>query len=435
MPLNQIEIRTEEINEILGKAPNSIIRWGITVFLIVLLVLLIGSWFFKYPDFVTSSIEITTEIPPAEIVAKANGKIAYLFVKDKVQVKQGEYLAIIENPANYKHVKRLMLFIDSIKKNTSRTDYLSIGRFLASNDWVLGEIQSNLSDFSSFYNQLINFNQIDYHNKKIVALEKQITGQREHKKMLLIQMTTLESELQLVEKEYKRYQTLFEQQIIAESELEKVNRTYLQKRYALEGVATNLVNINNQITKGESDIIDLQLQKQQQKIQLENKFQESFENLFNQLKTWELRYVLKAPISGRSTFTSFWNINQNVVVGDKVLTIIPEIQQNIIGKLSLPVQGSGKVKIGQKVNVKLLNYPYMEYGMLQGSISNISLVPSENFYSVEVQFQKGMLTNYGRTLTFHQKMQGSAEIITEDIRLIERIFMPIKSLLKNNTFV
>lgn len=167
---------------------------------------------------------------------------------------------------------------------------------------------------------------------------------------------------------------------------------------------------------------------------MENQFQESFDNLFNQLKTWELQYVLKAPISGTCTFTAFWNNNQNVVTGDKVLTIIPETQQNIIGKLMLPVQGSGKVKIGQKVNIKLLNYPYMEYGMLQGSIRNISLVPTDNFYSVEVGFQKGMHTNYGRTLTFHQKMQGSAEIITEDIRLIERILIPIKSLLKNNTF-
>lgn len=76
----------------------------------------------------------------------------------------------------------------------------------------------------------------------------------------------------------------------------------------------------------------------------------------------------------------------------------------------------------------------MEYGMLKGSIQNISLVPSENFYSVEVEFPNGMLTNYERTLAFHQKMQGSAEIITEDIRLMERILMPIRSLIKTRSF-
>lgn len=116
MPLNQIEIRTEEINEILGKAPNSIIRWGITVILIVISALLIGSWFFKYPDFVTSSIEITTETPPAEIVAKASGKIEHLFVRDKDVVQEDDYLAIIENPAEYDHVVKLQLFADTLRK-------------------------------------------------------------------------------------------------------------------------------------------------------------------------------------------------------------------------------------------------------------------------------------------------------------------------------
>lgn len=252
--------------------------------------------------------------------------------------------------------------------------------------------------------------------------------------MLEIQMQTLGNELKLVEKEYERYKTLFKNQTIAESELEKMERSYLQKKYAVEGASTNLVNIDNKITNLATNIIDLQLQQQQQKIQLENNFQESFDNLINQLKTWELHYVLKSPIKGICTFNAFWNANQNVVAGEKVLTIIPTTEQNIIGKLSLPVRGSGKVKVGQKVNIKLLNYPYMEYGMLQGSIRNISLVPSENFYSVEVDFQNGMLTNYGRTLDFHQKMQGSAEIITDDIRLIERILMPIKSLIKNRSF-
>lgn len=434
MPLNQIEIRTEEINEILGKAPNSIIRWGITVILIVISALLIGSWFFKYPDFVTSSIEITTETPPAEIVAKASGKIEHLFVSDKDVVQEDDYLAILENPAEYDHVLKMQLFADTLKENLADVNHQFIGEYLNAEELILGEIQPSLSNFASSNNQLTNFYQIKYHDKKINGLNKQITGQQEYRKMLEIQMQTLGNELKLVEKEYERYKTLFKNQTIAESELEKMERSYLQKKYAVEGASTNLVNIDNKITNLATNIIDLQLQQQQQKIQLENNFQESFDNLINQLKTWELRYVLKSPIKGICTFNAFWNANQNVVAGEKVLTIIPVKEQNIIGKLSLPVRGSGKVKVGQKVNIKLLNYPYMEYGMLQGSIRNISLVPSENFYSVEVDFQNGMLTNYGRTLDFHQKMQGSAEIITDDIRLIERILMPIKSLIKNRSF-
>ncbi len=35
-----------------------------------------------------------------------------------------------------------------------------------------------------------------------------------------------------------------------------------------------------------------------------------------------------------------------------------------------------------------------------------------------------MKTNYGKTLPITRQMVGSADIITEDLRLIERFFMP-----------
>ena len=53
--------------------------------------------------------------------------------------------------------------------------------------------------------------------------------------------------------------------------------------------------------------------------------------------------------------------------------------------------------------------------------------------SLQVEFPNGLKTNYGKKLEFGQEMQGSAEIITDDIRLIERFFNPIKALLKKNT--
>ena len=96
----------------------------------------------------------------------------------------------------------------------------------------------------------------------------------------------------------------------------------------------------------------------------------------------------------------------------------------------MPVRGSGKVKIGQKVNVKFDNYPYMEYGMVRGIVKNISLVPTDNIYMVELAFPEGLVTNYQISLEFSRELQGSAEIVTDDLRLIQRFFNPIKSLFK-----
>ena len=87
------------------------------------------------------------------------------------------------------------------------------------------------------------------------------------------------------------------------------------------------------------------------------------------------------------------------------------------------------------VNVKFDNYPYMEFGMVRVQIKNISLVPvtvenNKKAYMLEVEFPNALVTNYGKTLTFSQEMTGSAEIITEDLRLLDKFLNPIRAVIK-----
>jgi len=100
MPNENLELRSEAVQNIIGYIPHWIIRWGITVIFLIVLVLLVGSWFFKYPDVITSTIIVTTEPPPASIVAKSSGKMANLLVQNNQAVHAGEVLAVIDNPAN-----------------------------------------------------------------------------------------------------------------------------------------------------------------------------------------------------------------------------------------------------------------------------------------------------------------------------------------------
>ncbi len=93
---------------------------------------------------------------------------------------------------------------------------------------------------------------------------------------------------------------------------------------------------------------------------------------------------------------------------------------------------SGKVKQGQRVHVKLDNYPYMEYGILTGEVNHISLVPNVEFYNVEVVFPHGLVSSYGKTIDLLQGMSGSAEIVTEKQSLFQRLLFPLKALIKNN---
>ena len=116
-----------------------------------------------------------------------------------------------------------------------------------------------------------------------------------------------------------------------------------------------------------------------------------------------------------------------------MFTIIPNENTSYIAKLKTPAQNSGKIKIGQSVNIKLENYPDTEFGVLNGRIKNMSLIPDkEGFYIIDVLLPKKMMTSYNKEIDFKQEMRGTAEIITEDLRLIERFFYQFKELLNRN---
>lgn len=56
--IKQIEIRSNDVQEILGIIPHWIIRFGISLIFSVIILLLIGSWFFKYPEVISLPINI-----------------------------------------------------------------------------------------------------------------------------------------------------------------------------------------------------------------------------------------------------------------------------------------------------------------------------------------------------------------------------------------
>jgi len=90
---------------------------------------------------------------------------------------------------------------------------------------------------------------------------------------------------------------------------------------------------------------------------------------------------------------------------------------------------TGKLKVGQKAIVRLSNYPDREFGVLEGKLVNISKIPDgEGFLILEIELSKQLTTSFGIELEFQQEMTGSAEIVTEDLRLLERLFYQLRDL-------
>jgi len=431
--LTEIELRSEPVQEILGTVPPWIIRWGISLFLFILILILIGSYFFKYPDFINAEIEVITQNPPAEIIARSTGKIDHFFINDNHHVVEGQKIAIIENPANTDEVFSLKDDLETIKPSILNGHGEDIPIFDYEKYNNLGEIQSFYSLFLKSYLDYENFLKVDFYNLKIMSLEEQVGDYRVFYDYSYRQRNTLQDDYKLAQKDYERHKRLFDSEAIAEAELEKKESEMLQKKGEFETSRINLMDTEIKIDELKAQILDYQLQYKQDSSTFKLNLRESFDNLVSQIDIWEQNYLIKASIAGIATFTRFWSDNQNVVSGERVVSIVPYDSTNIIGRMLMPIKGSGKVRVGQKVNIKFFNYPYMEFGMVRGVISNISTVPADNMYSVEVSLPGGLTTNYGIELNFNQQMKGVGEIITDDIRFIVRVIRPIRSIIQNRS--
>jgi len=431
MPTNNIELRSEEVQEIIGIVPHWLLRSGITVVFIIVSVLFAGSFFFKYPDVVTAKATLSGNTPPANIKARLNGKITQLFVEDKQQVRKDEVLAIIENTCNYAHYKVVYSLMDSLNQSIETTEIEKLP-CAENHSLQLGELQNYYSGFLKQLKSYKNFVQIDYQRRKINGLNLQIAEYTRYTENLQNLVNLSQKDLKLQEKQFRRDSLLHLSGVISAEEYEKSASQFLQKKGSFQNSENAISNSKIQISNLEQSVLDLELQYQQQKETQIITLKESIEAFLAQAHLWEQNYLLKSPFAGKIVFSKIWTNFQNLNAGDVVFTIIAaEEKREITARANLPLSGAGKVKKGQKVNLKLNDYPFQEFGILQGSVQEISAVNDGENYTVLIHVKQSLQTNYKLKIPFKQNMQASAEIITEDLPLAARFFNPIKSLFLN----
>jgi multidrug efflux pump subunit AcrA (membrane-fusion protein) len=424
-----IELRSDEFQEIVQQSPRWMIRSGISLIFGILVLLLAGSYFFRYPDMINANIIVLSENPPAYLAARTTARIDSLVAADQQLVSENQIIAILESTANFNDAIKLKELLLRMEPFMLTFDTLSA----TTPDFGLrlGDIQSDYSSFVRIYNDYFSFLRLKLHIKKIKSLKQQVAMNRIYYDRLWAQKQDMESDLRIVTSQFKRDSLLLIKGVLSDLDLEKSKGLLLQKKFNTNGARTKLAETQSAIIKLEQDVVDAEMEFADQKKKAQNSLIEAMNVLKSRLAYWEQAFIIRSPIAGKVSFTNFYNKNQQVKKDEIVFAVIPEKQSQIIGRISLPLKGAGKVAPGQKVNIRFDNFPYMEYGFLKGTVKNISLMPNNENYVVEVQLPQDMKTNYNIPLKFSQEMKGSAEIITEDMRLIQRFFNPVKSMLKH----
>jgi multidrug efflux pump subunit AcrA (membrane-fusion protein) len=423
----EIELRSEEVQEILTRVPHWMIRWGNIILLLILFMMMLFSYFMKYPDIITTQIVITTQNPPEKLVARTTGKIAKILVEDRVEVEPKMPLAIIENTANYNDVFSLIACIDTISVHKTQFNF-PFDKLYA---LQLGEIQNAFTIFEKEYIAYdLNRDLKPYSIEK--KAQSQETNQLKERLLLTQQQYQIsQNELQLKKQELERFKKLYVKGVIAAQEWESKNLDFLQTE-------KNVRNISSQLSQMRSSINDLnrnsgntRINETKDNINLLRNVLQSFNQLKKAINDWELAYVLQSSVKGKVSFMQIWNENQTINAGEQVFTIVPTDNKNYIAKVKAPAQNSGKIKVNQDVNIRLANYPDREFGIIKGKVKSISLTPDkEGNLLLDVSLPKGIETSYDKKILFQQEMSGTADIVTEDLRLIERLLYQFRGIFK-----
>ncbi len=425
----EIELRSDEFQEIVQQSPRWMIRSGISLILSIVLLLLCGSYFFRYPDVINANIVVLSENPPAYLAARTTARIDSMLVTDQQMVTNDQVIAILESTARFEDAMRLKEMLAQMEPFMLTFDTLRAVQ--PGVDLQLGDIQSDYSSFVRLYNDYFTFERLKLYPKKIKSLRQQVAMNRIYYDRLWAQKQDMEADFKIVNNQFKRDSLLLMKGVLSDLDLEKSKATLIQKKYNLNVARTKLAETQSSNLKLDQDVVNTEMEYADQKKKSQNSLIEANNVLKSRLAYWEQTFVIKSSISGKISFSNFWSKNQQVKKDEIVFSVIPEKQSQIIGRISLPIKGAGKVAVGQKVNIRFENFPYMEYGFIKGTVKSISLIPSNENYVVEVEMPQDMKTNYGIPLKFSQEMKGSAEIITEDLRLIQRLYNPVKSLLKH----
>lgn len=424
-----INLRSEDVKEILTRVPHWMIRYGNVLFLVLILLILFLSWLIKYPDIITSEAVITTKIPPQKIYAKANRNIDSIFVRQAQRVVPGQTLAVLDNSAIYKDVVLLKNTLDTLQF-TDEGCYFPVDQIPI---LLLGNIEASYAAFENDYlTYAINRDLQPYENDRTAAhlTQQELEGRLDN---LDNQITFKKSELQYEKKKLERNQNLFQKGVISAQEVEQFEMEYLSNQRDLQNLTSSLYQIKQSLAENQKTSRGIFISKTSDDRTLLRKLVQSYNQLRKNIRDWEFEYVLKSEIQGQAYFFNHWSKNQSVEQGEMMFTIIPSKESSYIAKLKTPAQNSGKIQIGQKVLVKLQNYPDAEFGTLQGHVESISKVPFKeneiNSYSVNVSLPDKLITSYNKKIEFKGEMLGSAEIITKDVRLISRFFYQLKDVL------
>lgn len=423
--------RDDETQQIFGRPPSYFLRWGITVLFFFFITLAAMAFFIEYPDKVIAPVAVTTENPPIAVVARVGGKVSKLLVNNAQRVTAGQSLMILENTARESDVIQLEKLVELAAQENDA--YALVAKSF-DDGLQLGNMQTTYALFLQHRQDLKFYLDKQHLSEQRRALQQQIAQLQNLNAALDDQEQTLSSIQEIAVEKRQRYRSMRASGDANAEQLEEVSTALLTAENNLKQLKSQRIGNELKIAEIRTTMLNL---RQSDDISSNTKWQQikaDLQQLQREIREWKQNYVLIAPIDGAVSMPKSLTGQQFVEAGEPLLTIVPMGGAGkILAEAQLPIVNSGKVSEQDTVNIRLNGFPYQEFGIIRGVVSEIAAVPNEagTAYLAKIELSNGLQTTYDRALDFRQQMQGEAHIITKKRPFAARIFDPIMSALYN----
>ncbi len=416
--------RSEMVQEIVSNKPNFLVRHGILFFLSILILLITACWFIQFPDIINTKAKLTSINAPKEVITKTQGKLIKLFAKEGEKTKQGTVLGYIESTANHEEVITLSNNINLINASSLQSlSSISFGEGLGVRS--LGELQSNYQTFTAAYQSFKNYLNNGFYLQKVNLLNKDLAFLQKMHINLLEQKALNTEDLNLSQRNFNANKSLNDDKVIADVEFRNESSKLISKKLSLPQISSSIISNEAQQNEKQKEIAELQnIIAQQRSI-----FTQALNTFKSQIEDWKKKYLLIAPIDGKIAFATFLQENQQLQNNQIICFINPENTQ-YYAEVYIPQTNFGKVRTGQEVLLKFPSYPFAEYGSVNGKIDFISNINTDSGYLAKVILPNCLNTSYKKQVQFRDGLAAQGEIITQNMRLLQRFYYNISKQLK-----
>jgi HlyD family secretion protein len=418
-------LRSEAMSDLISRKPGFLGKWALLIFLLIFLLLITATWFIHFPDIIKARATLIATNAPKEIVVLQDGRLLKLFIHQGDSVKQGQFLGFVECNGKHEQVIALSSFIDSTIIDLRHNTTQNILRRFDNNFDSLGELQKEYQLFITAYQQFVDYLQNGFYLKKKTILNEDLAYIQKNHTVVLQQKELILKDVILSEESYKANASLLKDRVISKQDERNEQSKFINKQMSLLQINTALLSNETQEREKLKEISDLEHTISMQK----NIFLQASQTLQSQISDWKKRYIIEAPASGRVTFLK--PIQENIFLkSGKSIGFVSPSSSQFYAEITLPQYNFGKVITGQSVQLRFDAYPYQEFGYVSGQLSYVSDIASDSGFLGHIELKEGLITNQKKSLYYREGLIGEAQIITKDVRLIERFYYNIVSAVK-----